>query len=260
MEDFKKLKLNNGHHLAYRQFTAKEEISKNNNAVIFLSGFRSDMESSKAAFAHNFCENNNIDFIRFDYSGTGNSSGDFLEMTISKWKDNALTIIEKLYPAKKVTLIGSSMGGWIMSLLACEIPQKIHSLIGIASAPDFTEKLMWNQLSVAAKTEIMESGVHHLPTNYCNDPKAQTYPITRALIEDGRKNNILESPQILLKCPITLIHGIKDEDVPYDFSLKLANIFTAKNVEVILQPDSKHRMSEPGDLALLQKVLKQHMI
>jgi pimeloyl-ACP methyl ester carboxylesterase len=252
-----KLKYNNGF-IAYNKFSP----NKNNYpTIIFLSGFMSNMQGGKAIFLQKLCEERQIPYIRFDYIGTGESSGNIEDGNISLWKDNALKIME-LAEAKKVILIGSSMGGWLATLIAQQMPERIASIIGIASAPDFTEKLIWQMLDKNAQSEIIKNGFYQMPSQYCNDPEGHDsgYKITKLLIEDGRKNLILNKDNLKIKCPVTLIHGTEDEDVPYSFSIDLADKIESKDVEIILKKGSKHRMSSPEDLSLLQEVVEKHII
>lgn len=267
--NYQKLYYSESEFTAYNKFTPEKRnnCKESPPAVIFLSGFMSDMEGSKAIFLEEQCKELDLPFIRFDYFGTGLSSGEFENGTISLWKKDSLRMIDELTEeGQKVILVGSSMGGWLMLLTALERLDKIHSIIGIAAAPDFTDDLMWNVFSDDIKREIIEKGIAKIPTDYCDDPnnpdaEDSFYPITKDLIEDGRKNfllksNILES----LKCKATFLHGSKDEDVPFKYSLLAAEKIGSQDVEVIIKKDAKHRFSEPSDLALLLEVLKKHII
>lgn len=255
---FKKLKYNNGF-IAYNKFSPNRN---NFPTIIFLSGFMSNMEGGKAIFLQKLCEERQIPYIRFDYIGTGQSSGNIEDGNISLWKDNAKQILQ-LADIEKVILVGSSMGGWIATMLSEEMPDKVSSMIGIASAPDFTERLIWQMLDKNAQSEIMHNGFYQMPSQYCNDPEKHDsgYKITKILIEDGRKNLILNrSNKININCPVTLIHGTDDEDVPHSFSMDLADKIAGKDVEIILQKGGKHRMSSPEDLSLLQEVVEKHIM
>lgn len=255
---FKKLKYNNGF-IAYNKFSPNRN---NFPTIIFLSGFMSNMEGGKAIFLQKLCEERQIPYIRFDYIGTGQSSGNIEDGNISLWKDNAKQILQ-LADTEKVILVGSSMGGWIATMLTEEMPDKVSSMVGIASAPDFTERLIWQMLDKNAQNEIINNGFYKMPTEYCNDPSRQGgyYIITKNLIEDGRKNLIFNRvDKLQINCPVTLIHGTDDEDVPYSFSLDLAEKISGDTVEIILQKGGKHRMSEPADLSLLQQAVEKYII
>ena len=218
--------------------------------VIFLSGFKSDMEGAKALFLESVCKELGQAFIRFDYSGHGKSGGNFAQGTISQWKTDALQIIDELTQGPLI-LVGSSMGGWIMLLAALARPQRVKALIGIAAAPDFTEDLIWNLFSDEQKRELEKTGQVMIKNCYEDE---EPYPITKTLIEDGRKNLLLKN-KIPLSCSVRLIQGMKDEDVPYQISLRLAEQLTTEDVEVHLVKNGRHRMSETENLKLLKTVL-----
>lgn len=216
--------------------------------VVFLPGYGSDMTGDKATALAAFCARRGRAMLRFDYSGHGASGGIFQDGTIGMWSADAITAIDRLTDGPLV-LIGSSMGGWIALLAALARPQRVVALVGIAAAPDFTETLMWPALTFAQRTALMENGVIHRPSQY-GDPT----PITRALIEDGR-NHLVLTGSIPLDCPVRLLHGQADPDVPWEMSLRIADELTSSEVQVILVKDGDHRLSRPQDLALLQRTL-----
>lgn len=217
-------------------------------SVVFLPGFRSDMTGDKASALATFCTERDQSMLRFDYSGHGASGGRFEDGTISRWRDDALAVIDRLSDGPMI-LVGSSMGGWIALLAALARPDRIAALIGIAGAPDFTEVLMWQAMTFAERATIVRDGVLHAPSQY-----GEPYPITRALIEDGRSHLLLDAP-IELDCPIRLLHGQSDPDVPWEMSLRVAERLTSRDVQVILVKDGDHRLSRPQDLALLRHTL-----
>ncbi|MCE3232891.1 MAG: protein of the alpha/beta hydrolase superfamily [Rickettsiaceae bacterium] len=243
------LKLSNNNYIAYH----KTEGKKNKPTVIFLGGFMSDMSGNKATALENFCKKETWGFIRFDYIGHGESSGKFTDGTISIWKDNALKVIDNLSEGN-IILIGSSMGGWLMLLAALERPERVVGLIGVASAPDFTENLIWEIMSDTQKEELNEKGICDLKSEYSEAP----YPITMQLIEDGRKNLLLNG-KININCPVRLIHGLLDHDVPASCSIKLGELLTTDNMCVNLIQNGDHRMSEPPHLELLCNTLSEMM-
>jgi pimeloyl-ACP methyl ester carboxylesterase len=212
--------------------------------VVFLPGFRSDMTGDKATALAAFCASHGQAMLRFDYSGHGSSGGRFEDGTIGRWTDDALAVIDQLSDGS-VILVGSSMGGWIALLAARARPHRVAALIGIAAAPDFTEALMWEAMTFEERATIMRDGVLHVPSQY-GDP----YPITRNLIEDGRTRLVLNKP-IAMDCPVRLLHGQQDPDVPWEMSLRIAERLTSQDVEVTLVKDGDHRLSRPQDLALL---------
>lgn len=239
----------NGDQLAYHKAKAQKKSSIPN--IIFLGGLMSDMNGTKAVALEAFCKGQDYNFIRFDYMGHGESSGKFEDGTISRWKANALEIIDNLTEGKTL-LIGSSLGGWIMLLAALERPEKIAALIGIASAPDFTEELMWEQFDESVRQQIIEQGIYHMPSEYGDCP----YPVTKALIEDGRKNLLLQNT-INLHCPVRLLHGMKDDDVPYSISVRIAEQLSTQDVEVTLIKSGDHRMSDDYTIKILCKTLQE---
>ena len=217
--------------------------------IVFLGGFRSDMTGTKALYLEEYCRRRGRAYVRFDYFGHGASSGDFALGTIGRWRDDAVAVIDLLTEGKQI-LVGSSMSGWIMLLAALARPQRIAALVGIAGAPDFTEELLWTRLTPAQRREIDEQGRVVLPSEY--DPAGYLY--TRALIEDGRKHLLLGKP-IPLDVPVRLLHGMRDESVPWRLSLRLAERLASRDVAVTLVKDGDHRLSTPADLALLAQTL-----
>ncbi len=219
--------------------------------VVFLGGFRSDMTGGKALALERFCRQGGRAFLRFDYFGHGESSGTFTEGTIGLWADDAVAALDALTDGPQV-LVGSSMGGWIMLLAALRRPQRVAGLIGIAAAADFTETLMWERFTAAQKAALDRDGVVHVPNDYEDE---EPTPITRALIEDGRKHLLLGAP-IGLRCPARLIHGLEDPDVPWHTSRRIAERLEGDDVEVILVKKGGHRLSEPEDLERLTRALE----
>ncbi len=212
--------------------------------VVFLPGFRSDMTGDKATALAAYCAERGQAMLRFDYSGHGVSGGRFEDGTIGRWTDDALAVIDRLTEGPLV-LVGSSMGGWIALLAALARPDRVAALIGIAAAPDFTETLMWQAMSFEQRATLMRDGVLPRPSEY-----GEPYPITRALIEDGRSRLLLHA-SIALDCPVRLLHGQDDPDVPWEMALRIAEQLTSQDVQVILVKDGDHRLSRPQDLALL---------
>ena len=186
--------------------------------------------------------------LRFDYSGHGASEGRFEDGDIGRWTADALALMDALTQGPLV-LVGSSMGGWIALLVALARPGRVAGLVGIAAAPDFTERLMWQAMSPRERERLMGEGVLHVPSQY-----GEPYPITRRLIEDGRRRLLLDAP-IPLDCPVRLLHGQRDPDVPWETALRVAERLSGTDVQVTLVKDGDHRLSRPQDLALLERVL-----
>ncbi len=216
--------------------------------VVFLPGFRSDMTGDKATALAAYCAARGQAMLRFDYFGHGASAGRFEDGTIGRWADDALAVIDQLTEGPLV-VVGSSMGGWIALLAARLRPERVVGLVGIAAAPDFTEVLMWQAMSFEQRATLMSSGILNVPSQY-GDP----YPITRALIEDGRNHLLLQAP-IAVDCPVRLLHGQCDPDVPWEFALRIADQVSSRDVRVILVKDGDHRLSRPQDLTLLRQTI-----
>ena len=216
--------------------------------VVFLPGFNSDMAGAKAEHLDGVCARWGCGFVRFDYSGHGQSAGVFAEGTIGRWRDDALAVIDAVTEGPLV-LVGSSMGGWIALLAALARPGRVAGIVGLAAAPDFTEDLMWEAMLPAERAALMAAGRIELPSEY-----GAPVTITRALIEDGRAHLLLRGP-IGFSGPVRLLHGQADADVPWERSLTLARRLAGDDVRVVLIKDAGHRLSRPGDLAALEMVL-----
>jgi pimeloyl-ACP methyl ester carboxylesterase len=213
------------------------------------------MTGTKAMALEALCRSQGRAFVRFDYTGHGQSSGQFTDGTIGGWAADAIAVLDNLTAGPQI-LAGSSMGGWIMVLAALARPARVAGLVGVAAAPDFTEDLLRPQMTAEQREALARDGIYHLPSDFGETP----YPITAALIEDGRKNLVLRG-EIAIRCPVALVHGMKDADVPYETSIKLAERLASDDVTVTLVKDGGHRMSEPPHLeflfAALERVLAQ---
>lgn len=219
--------------------------------VVFLPGFKSDMEGSKATHLRDWCRAEGRAMLRLDYAGHGASGGRFEDGTIGRWAGDARAVIEAVAPGPLV-LIGSSMGGWIGLLLARDLGPRVVALVGIAAAPDFTETLLYAGLSAAERATLEHDGYVERPSIYGEQP----YRFTRALIEDGRAQSLLQAP-IAVHCPVRLLQGQQDPDVPWQTALTIAATVESDDVEVILIKDGDHRLSRERDLAVLvQEVSK----
>jgi pimeloyl-ACP methyl ester carboxylesterase len=216
--------------------------------VVFLPGFGSDMGATKALALRDWCAAEGRALLRFDYSGHGASGGSFTAGTIGIWAADARRVIEATTDGP-LLLVGSSMGGWIALLTALALGERVAGLLGIAAAPDFTEELMWAAMTPQEQEALMREGLLLAPNG-----EAAPVPITRALIEDGRRHLLLGGA-IALSCPVRLLHGQHDTDVPWRYALRLAERISGADVQVTLVKDGDHRLSRPGDLALLIRTL-----
>ncbi len=217
-------------------------------AAVFLPGYRSDMGGDKAQMLWSLCRARGQAMLLFDYSGHGASGGAFADGTVGRWTADALAAIDALTDGPLV-LVGSSMGGWIGLLAALARPDRVAGFVGVAAAPDFTEALMWDSMMPAERAALRRDGVLHVPSAY-----GEPTPVTFALIEDGRRHLLMGAP-IPLRCPVRLLHGQADADVPWETALHLASRLEGRDVQVLLVKDGEHRLSRPGDLALLRAAL-----
>ena len=216
--------------------------------IVFLPGFRSDMTGDKATGLAAFATARGQAMLRFDYSGHGASGGIFTNGTIGVWVADALAVVDKLTTGDLI-LVGSSMGGWIALLIAIARPERVKAVVGIAAAPDFTQRLMWDAMTPAERQTLERDGVLHIPSQY-GDPT----PITLRLIEDGRDRLVLNAP-IPFAGKVRLLHGQADPDVPWELALRIAERMTTDDLEITLVKDGDHRLSRPRDLALLYRTL-----
>jgi len=218
--------------------------------VVFLGGVMSDMSGTKAVALEAWARRRGRAFVRFDYRGHGASTGRFQDGTIGTWAGDAVAVLDALTDGPQI-LVGSSMGGWIMLLAALARPQRVAGLVGIAAAPDFTEDLIWARATPEQRRAIESIGYIDNPSAYSETP----YRITRGLIEDGRRHLLLQRP-IPLACPVRLIHGMDDIDVPWQTSQRLTEALASRDVEVTLVKGAAHRLSEPADIARLERTIE----
>ncbi len=216
--------------------------------VVFLPGFMSDMSGDKALAVEALCHARGQACLRLDYAGHGASGGAFEDGTIGSWTDDALLLIDRLTEGP-LLIVGSSMGGWIALHVALARPARVVGLIGIAAAPDFTETLMWDAMAPPERAALMRDGVLRVPSAYGGEQV-----ITRALIEDGRRHLLLQAP-VPIACPVRLLQGMRDPDVPWETALRLSDRLTSENVRVVLVKDGNHRLSRPADIGLLCRTL-----
>jgi pimeloyl-ACP methyl ester carboxylesterase len=240
--------LDDGRRIAYHQ--CEGQPGRALPGVIFMGGFRSDMTGTKAAFLEETCREAGISYLRFDYTGHGASSGDFLKGSIGAWTRDAIDILDRLTEGPQI-LIGSSMGGWIMLNVAMARQARVHALIGIAAAPDFTEDLMWQAMTLAEQEQLMRDGQIEQPNDYSDEP----YLITRRLIIDGREHLRLRSP-LPLQVPVRLLHGMQDTDVPWQVGQRLIEHIGSDDAELLLIKNGDHRLSDFPHLEKLSATLR----
>lgn len=213
--------------------------------VVWLGGFNSDMAGTKAQALADWALACGRAYVRFDYFGHGESSGEFAEGTITRWREDALAVLDEL-ALGEVVLVGSSMGGWIACLAAMARPERVKAMVLIAPAPDFTEKLMAPEIPPEGRAALAADGVWLRPSAY-GDP----YPIARALLEDGARWSILGAEPVPIEAPVRILQGGADPDVPWRHALELANAIRGEDVVFTLVKDGDHRLSRPQDIARL---------
>ena len=220
--------------------------------VVWLGGFRSDMLGTKASFLDDLMRKTGRAFLRFDYSGHGESEGDFEDGSIGDWAADAIAAFDALTEGPQI-LVGSSMGGWIATLLAKQRPERIGAIAFIAPAPDFTETLMWPAFSESQREIIMREGRLEQPSGYDDEPEV----ITRKLIEDGRNHLVMTGGPVPIRCPVRILQGMKDDAVPWRHAAAFAEAIASDDVEMILTKNGDHRLSEPEDLERLARVIEK---
>ena len=244
MNKFNYFKINKSKKLRYMKYNRK-----NTPYIVFLPGFMSDLEGKKPIAFFNFAKKNKLGFLALEYSGHGKSSGKFTNGNISKWTKETALLIRKIVKQNKIILIGSSMGAWISLNQFKFFKKQIVGFLGIGSAPQFLEGLMWNKFSKKMKKEITINRIINLKHgNY-------EYPISLQLIKDGRKNKVFHK-KIYDKLKITMVHGQKDESVPVSYSKKVLKIFVNSKKKLVIIKKGDHSLSSPKWLGILKKELK----
>jgi pimeloyl-ACP methyl ester carboxylesterase len=245
MNSPEKLTRDDGATIAYRRLVGAAP------GIVFLGGFHSDMTGNKAMYLEGYCRRRRLGFLRFDHFGHGASSGEVSMGTIGRWAEDAITVLDSLTQEGQI-LVGSSMGGWIMLLVALARPARIDALVGVAAAPDFTEDLLWPRLDAVQRQQLLETGMVVLPSEY--DPAGYTYRLS--LFEDGKQHLVLRNA-IAIDCSVRLLHGMADTSVPWQRSLSLTERLTSSDVVVTLVKDGDHRLSRESDLARLGRTLDE---
>ena len=222
---------------------------KKNTFLIFLHGFMSDLEGKKPKTLHTFARQNKLGFLALEYSGHGKSSGKFTEGNISKWSQQTNYLIKKIVKKNKIIFVGSSMGAWITLNLIRKFSKQTIGFVGIGSAPEFLEKLMWKKFSKKMRQEIKKNGIINLRHG------KYEYPITYQLIKDGRKNRIFNK-SYLQNIKITMIHGKNDESVPIIYSRKILRLFRNAKKKLVIIKGGDHSLSKPKWLNIIKKEIK----
>jgi pimeloyl-ACP methyl ester carboxylesterase len=234
-----------GNTVAYAKTDGREPT------VVFLGGFRSDMTGTKAIALEGWARQSGRAYLRFDYLGHGQSSGRFEDGTIGRWLDDSLAVIDAKTTGKLV-LVGSSMGGWLSLLTALARPERLAGLVLIAAAPDFTERMLLNGLSTEDRATLEREGRLERPSQYSPEPSVFTWK----LIEEGR-NHLLLDKKLSLPCPVRLLHGQDDPDVPWEYSLQIAQHVEAPEVITTLVKGGDHRLSTMADISRLVATVEE---
>ena len=244
MTNFSYFKISKSKKIRYLKYFRKKATY-----IVFLHGFMSDLEGNKPKAFYEFAKKNNLGFLALEYSGHGKSYGKFIDGNISLWNKDVKILIKKIVRNNKMILVGSSMGSWISLNQFKYFKKKICGFLGIGSAPEFLEHLMWKKFSIRKKREIITKGIINLKHG------DYEYPITYQLIKDGRKNKILNK-KINKNIKVTMIHGSKDKSVPVIYSRKILEIFKSKKKKLVIIKNGDHSLSSPRWLNILKKELK----
>ena len=244
MNKFSYLKINKFKKIRYSKYN-----QKNATYIVFLHGFMSDLEGKKPKAFLNFAKKNKLGFLALEYSGHGKSTGKFTNGNITKWTRETTILIKKVVKKNRIILVGSSMGSWISLNQFKFFKKQIVGFLGIGSAPQFLDGLMWNKFSEKMKKEITQNKMIYLKhSNY-------EYPISLQLIKDGRKNKVFNK-KIYDKLKVTMVHGEKDESVPISYSKKVLKIFVNSEKKLVIVKNGDHSLSSPKWLNILKKELK----
>ena len=235
----------------YRKLRYLTNNFKKNPFIVFLPGFMSDIEGKKPKSFLSFANKNKLGFLAVEYSGHGKSSGKFIDGNISLWTEDAKKLVKKIVKKNSFLIIGSSMGAWIALNQFKYFKNQIVGMLGIGSAPEFLDRLMWNKFPKKIKSEILKKGIAII--NH-GDKKNYQYPITNQLIKDGRKNKVF-SKKILKKIQVSMFHGQKDEVVPITFSKKVLSIFKKAKKRLVIIKKGDHSLSDARSLRMMKKEL-----
>ena len=244
MTNFTHLKLTKSKRIRYLKLS-----QKNTSYIVFLHGFMSNLEGKKPKTFLDFAKKNKLGFLALEYSGHGKSSGKFINGNISKWTKETSQLIKKIVKKNKIILVGSSMGAWISLNQFKFFKEQIIGFLGIGSAPEFLDGLMWKKFSKKMKKEIKKNGIINLKHG------DYEYPISLQLIKDGKNNKVLNK-KIYQKLNVTMIHGDKDESVPVSYSRKVLKIFKKSRKKLIIVKNGDHSLSSSKWLKILKKELK----
>lgn len=229
---------------------AYDQTSGRGPGVVFLSGFNSTKDGTKALYLEDWAKRAGRAYLRFDYSGHGASSGDFEEGTIGQWSEDAAAIIESLTDGPQI-IVGSSMGGWIACLLLRRMPERFAGLVTIAAAPDFTETRYWSGFDAETRAKLMTTGAVQVDSPYDERP----YTITRKLIEEARNHLILSRP-LTAPCPVRILHGTEDAAIPVSTGYELFDHVSGSDIRMTVVKGADHRFSSPECISLISRTVE----
>ncbi|MGB4057137.1 MAG: alpha/beta hydrolase [Alphaproteobacteria bacterium] len=232
-------------------YTESDVKGKKLPLLMFCGGYRSDMNGTKASYLEEQCRKRGQAYVRFDYSGHGQSEGDFSDGTIGGWMYDALDVLNHISPSGPVVLVGSSMGGWIALLMALRWTGTLLGFVGIAAAPDFTKDL-YGAMTPAQKRTLDEAGIVAIENDYSDTP----YEFTLKLYEESQSHMVLDRPRSI-DCPVCLIQGMQDKDVPWETAVKIQKNFSGSEIDVVFVEDGDHRLSRPEDLELIDREIRR---
>lgn len=238
------INLTKGRCIAYNQSTGQSP------GIVFLGGYSSDMNGTKSTHMDQWAQMKGISYLRFDYTGHGQSSGQFVDGCISDWFEDALDVIDSLTSGPQL-LIGSSMGGWIALLLARIQPEKIAGIVGIAAAPDFTQDFEENRLSKEELGEVRKQGLVRIPTEYSDEGLV----VTQKLLQDGHRNFVLNQ-KLDLPFPVRFLQGTEDKDVDYSVAVNLLNHCSGQNIRLLIVKGANHSFSSPDCLSIIENAVE----
>lgn len=225
------------------------------STVLFLPGLVREKNEGKSVNLQSYCKKEDLTFMTADYFGVGRSEGKFEDGTVTRWTEDTIMLMESVLSRSKskAVLVGHGLGSWIAFLIASKRPDLVHGVVGISSDPDFTEELLWKQLGDDIKAKIMQDGVYSITWG------KETYPITRNLIEDARKNLLLAGGprSIPVTCPVRLVHALYDEEVPYSFAVKLAENCASKDTAVLLLKTAAHDMEGEVEFKAIRQMIAE---
>lgn len=238
-----------GSNICYDIFRSR---SQRETAIVFLPGLVREKNEGKSISLQSYCKKADYTFISADYYGVGRSEGHFAQGTVSRWTEDSIELIERVLDTKRerIFLFGHGLGAWISFLIAVRRPDLVRGIVGVSADPDFTEELLWKQLSDEVKHKIMQDGVCEITWGQ------EKYPITRSLIEDARMNLLLAG-SVNVTCPVRLLHSLSDEEVPYSFALRLAENLASEDTRVVLMKGVAHEMEGEREFLAMRALLDE---